>query len=110
MDNETNTQGIPTPQPIQQPMPNYGQAYPGAPLTQLSGGMKFAWLVIGLLMGIPGMILAWLTNVNSFPQVKSDAIKFAIIGFIINIAGWFLISLAFGAIFASLSSALMYYS
>ena len=51
---------------------------------QLSGGMKFAWLVVGFLAGIPGMLIAWLVNVDKFPQVKSDAVKFSIIGFAIN--------------------------
>ena len=33
------------------------------------------------LLGIPGIIIAWLVNVDKMPQVKSDALKFAIIGF-----------------------------
>ena len=75
------------PQP-QQPMygapqPQPQAFYPPAPLMQLTGGMKFAWLVVGALLGIPGIIIAWLVNVDKMPQVKSDALKFAIIGFVI---------------------------
>ena len=67
------------PQP-QQPMygapqPQPQAFYPPAPLMQLTGGMKFAWLVVGALLGIPGIIIAWLVNVDKMPQVKSDALK-----------------------------------
>lgn len=108
MTEEMNPQGTPpqpvpapTPQPIPAPTPQQAAPQPPIPptyapvsvpapapapmLTQLSGGMKFAWLVIGCFMGIPGMILSWLVNVDKHPQVKSDAIKFSIIGFVINI-------------------------
>lgn len=97
------------PQPAPQPMPQaapqpqpqqpYGQpyqqpVYAPAPLMQLTGGMKFGWLVIGALMGIPGIVLAWLVNADKTPQVKSDALKFAIIGFVIWIVLGILLSLA----------------
>ena len=87
----------PQPQPQPQPMYNAPQPqpqafYPPAPLMQLTGGMKFAWLVVGALLGIPGIIIAWLVNVDKMPQVKSDALKFSIIGFVINIVFWFIMS------------------
>ena len=88
------------PQP-QQPM--YGAPQP-APLMQLTGGMKFAWLVVGALLGIPGIIIAWLVNVDKMPQVKSDALKFAIIGFVI----WIVLQFIFGMIVFGTISAAMY--
>lgn len=104
-------QQVPPAQPQPQPQqPMYGapqpqpQAfYPPAPLMQLTGGMKFAWLVVGALMGIPGIIIAWLVNVDKMPQVKSDALKFAIIGFVIWIVLGFLLGLLItGAISAAI--------
>lgn len=101
----------PQPQPQPQPQqPMYGapqpqpQAwYPPAPLMQLTGGMKFAWLVVGALLGIPGIIIAWLVNVDKMPQVKSDALKFSIIGFVIWIVLGFLLGLLItGAISAAI--------
>ena len=52
-------------------------------MTQLPGSMKFGWLCIGLLLGIPGMILAWLVNADKHEQVKHDAILWSVIGFAI---------------------------
>ena len=95
--------------PVQQP-PLYGApqpVYPPAPLMQLTGGMKFAWVVIGALMGIPGIIIAWLVNVDKMPQVKSDALKFAVIGFVIWIVLGFLLGLLFaGMVTAAISGAM----
>ena len=99
----------PQPQPQPQPQPMYNapqpqpQAfYPPAPLMQLTGGMKFAWLVVGALLGIPGIIIAWLVNVDKMPQVKSDALKFSIIGFVIWVVLGFLLGLLItGAISAA---------
>lgn len=53
--------------------------------TQLTGGMKFGWLVVGLFLNIPGMVLAWLVNADKHPQVKKDAIVWSVIGFAINV-------------------------
>lgn len=98
----------PEPQPQPQPMYNAPQPqpqafYPPAPLMQLTGGMKFAWLVVGVLLGIPGIIIAWLVNVDKMPQVKNDALKFSIIGFVIGIVLGFLLGLLItGAISAAI--------
>ena len=103
-------QQVPPPQPQpQQPMygapqPQPQAFYPPAPLMQLTGGMKFAWLVVGALLGIPGIIIAWLVNVDKMPQVKSDALKFAIIGFVI----WIVLQFIFGMIVFGTISAAMY--
>ena len=91
--------GAPQPQPI----------YAPAPLMQLTGGMKFAWLVVGALMGIPGIIIAWLVNVDMMPQVKSDAVKFSIIGFVIWIAIGLLIGLAVGGMISAIAASMMGY-
>lgn len=79
--------------PPQQPYGGYqsqpyaAPAQPAAPqpLEKLSGGMKFGWLLVGLLSGIPGILVAWLANVDRAPEVKSGAIKYAVIGFVIAI-------------------------
>lgn len=63
-------------QPYQQPLP----------LQQLSGGMKFAWFAVGFLIGIAGPLVAWLTNLDKAPRVKSDALKWSIIGAVVGIA------------------------
>ncbi len=59
-----------------------------APLTKLTGGMKFGWFVIGALLGIPGILIAWLANADKFAQVKNEAIKFSVIGMIIWAVLW----------------------
>lgn len=100
MTEENNTQQPqPAPQAQPAPQPAYGQPYQQpmyapAPLMQLTGGMKFGWLVVGALLGIPGIVIAWLTNADKAPQVKSDALKFAIIGFVIWIVLGIILSLA----------------
>lgn len=68
-------------------MPTYQTSAPmmAPQLTQLTGGQKFGWLVVGFLGSIIGMLLAWLVNIDKAPQVKSDAIKFSVIGFVISI-------------------------
>ena len=90
------TYGQPAPQPVYAAGP--------APLTQLTGGMKFGWLVVGFLLGIGGIVLAWLTNVDKCPHVKSEALKFAIIGFVI----WIVLQFIFGMIVFGTISAAMY--
>ncbi|WP_080802170.1 spore coat protein SP96 [Arabiibacter massiliensis] len=115
----TPPQPQPQPQPQQpqqppmyaapQPQPQAPVFYPPAPLMQLTGGMKFAWLAIGLLMGIPGLILAWLVNVDKAQQVKSDALKFAIIGFAIQVVLGFLIGLMIGGMISAAMYGMMDY-
>lgn len=84
----------------QQPMPQQ-YAMP-APLMALTGGMKFGWFVIGALMGIPGIVLAWLVNVDKYPPVKSDALKWTIIGFVVWIVLGIIISLMIGGMITAL--------
>ena len=87
-------------QPYEQPM--YAQpVYPPAPLTKLSGGMKFAWFVIGALVGIPGILLAWVCNADKYPQVKNDAVKFSAIGF----AVWMLAGIIFAVMIGGMLAA-----
>ncbi len=87
------------PQPAVQPV----QAAP-APLTKLSGGMKFGWFIVGALVGIPGILIAWLANVDKYPQVKTDAVKFAIIGFVIWALLWVLFCMGLLGLAAGLSA------
>ena len=87
-------------QPYAQPV--YAQpACPPAPLTKLTGGMKFGWFVIGALVGIPGIILAWLCNADKYPQVKSDAVKFSAIGFAVWIVLGILLTMMVGGMLAA---------
>lgn len=85
------TPGYAQPQTTQIPpaysVPTYQTAapMPAPQLTQLTGGQKFGWLVVGFLGSIIGMLLAWLVNIDKAPQVKSDAIKFSVIGFVVSI-------------------------
>lgn len=75
-----------------------------APLTKLTGGMKFGWFVIGALLGIPGILIAWLANVDKFTQVKNDAIKFSAIGMAVWVVLWVLMCLGFlGAVIAAVA-------
>lgn len=73
------------------PAYNVATYQPAAPvayvpqLTQLTGGQKFGWFIVGFLGNIIGMLLAWLVNIDKAPQVKSDAIKFSVIGFVVAI-------------------------
>ncbi|MGI6046086.1 MAG: spore coat protein SP96 [Eggerthellaceae bacterium] len=67
------------------PAPVANAPVPPTPLYELTGGMKFGWFLVGCLAGIPGILIAWLTNVDKYNKVKSDAIKFSIIGFVVNI-------------------------
>lgn len=90
----------PTPQPASQPQPQPESdlgaqisaaaakttAVPAAvqPISRLTGGMKFAWLLIGCFLSIPGMLLAWVVNVDKPLAVRESAILFAVIGFVIS--------------------------
>ncbi len=98
-------QGMPV-SPAYQPQVQPGYAPQAAPqpvfvptpLQQLTGGMKFAWAVIGAFLGIPGVVLAWVCNADKVPQVKNDAVKFSIIGFVVWIGLGVVVGLAIGGI------------
>lgn len=92
----------PQPQAYAAPQQNYYAPQVAPVATELSGGMKFGWLVIGAFMGISGILLAWLTNAGNPQKMKSDAIKFAIIGLVINIVLIFLGSMILGTAVASI--------
>lgn len=92
------------PQPYEQPM--YAQpVYPPAPLVKLSGGMKFAWFVIGALVGIPGILLAWVCNADKYPQVKNDAVKFSAIGFAVWMLAGIILTVMVGGLLAAFVAA-----
>lgn len=91
-------------QPYAQPM--YAQpVYPPAPLMKLSGGMKFAWFVIGALVGIPGILLAWVCNADKYPQVKNDAVKFSAIGFAVWMLAGIIFTVMIGGMLAAFVAA-----
>lgn len=126
-DMNTNEQGVPMPEPPlppTQPQPPIGQQVPPpqqpyqpshpqpqpqspplympAPLMRLTGGMKFGWFVVGALLGIGGILVAWLTNVDRVPEVKSDALKWSIIGFAVWIVLGILLCLMIGGMVAAI--------
>lgn len=79
-------------------------------VNQLTGGMKFGWLLVGMFLGIVGMILAWLTNADKHPQVKKDAIMWSVIGFAIAAVFAIIASVAAaGLVAAAISAAGGYY-
>ena len=91
---------VPLPQPFgpapavpPQPMP---QNMSGMPLLYLTGGMKFGWAALGFFLGPLAILVAWLTNAHNFPQAKSEAVKFSLIGFLVSIVGWILLLMLFG--------------
>lgn len=91
-------------QPYTQPV--YTQpVYPPAPLMKLSGGMKFAWFVIGALVGIPGILLAWVCNADKYPQVKNDAVKFSAIGFAVWMLAGIILTVMIGGVLAAFVAA-----
>ncbi|MBC2888282.1 spore coat protein SP96 [Gordonibacter massiliensis (ex Traore et al. 2017)] len=104
-------QQMPPQQPYQAPQPTYQPQpqpmYMPAPLMQLTGGMKFGWFVVGALMGIPGIVISWLVNVDKLPQVKSDALKWTIIGFVVWIVLGILIGLAIGGMITAMVAGAM---
>lgn len=65
-----------------QGQPEMPQNIPGMPLFHLTGGMKFGWAALGLLMGPVAILIAWLTNAHNFPEAKNAAVKFALFGFL----------------------------
>lgn len=78
---------------------------PPAPLVKLSGGMKFAWFVIGALVGIPGILLAWVCNADKYPQVKNDAVKFSAIGFAVWMLAGIIFTMMIGGMLAAFVAA-----
>ncbi len=94
----------------QQPFYPQQPVVPPAPLAALTGGMKFGWFVIGALVGIPGIILAWLVNVDKLPQVKNDAVKFSIIGFAVWVVLGVLMCVGFLGMIAAAVGSAGYYS
>lgn len=99
----------PVGQPVSQPHPPTYQAsqpvYAPTPLVQLTGGMKFGWFVVGALLGIGGIVLSWLVNVDKLPQVKSDALKWTIIGFVVWIVLGIILSMVFAGMIAAMIGA-----
>lgn len=68
----------------------------------MTGGMKFAWLVVGALVGIAGPIIAWLTMFDKHPDIKREAIKFSIIGLVVGYVIGFIVGMIIG--FGSLAT------
>lgn len=69
---------------------------------QLTGGMKFGWFVVGALLGIGGIVVSWLVNVDKAPQVKSEALKWTIIGFVVWIVLGIVMSMIIGGMITTM--------
>ncbi|MEG1561305.1 MAG: spore coat protein SP96 [Raoultibacter sp.] len=97
----------PQPQPRPQPMPQPVQPlYAPAPLMmQMTGGMKFGFCLLGFLMSLPGVLVAWLINADKVPSMKSDALKFSLIGFAVSIVIGILLTMMFVGFIVALVAA-----
>ncbi|MEG1623470.1 MAG: spore coat protein SP96 [Raoultibacter sp.] len=93
----------PAPQPTQPVTPQNQPFYELVPLMQMTGGMKFGYCVLGFLMSLPGVLIAWLINADKVPPMKSDALKFSLIGFAVSIV----IGIAFSMMLAGLIGVMM---
>lgn len=80
--NQQPAHNIPYPQGPA-PMPQ-AAVYAPVPVVGYTTGQKFGWVLLGFLMGIPSILVAWLCNVPN-PAYRSDAIKFTVIGLVVNI-------------------------
>lgn len=97
----------PAPAVPPQPMP---QNMPGMPLLYLTGGMKFGWAVLGFFMGPIAILIAWLTNAHNFPQARSEAVKFSLIGFLVTLLWVVLLFMLIGfSACAAVGAAVSYY-
>lgn len=98
----------PQPQPVMPQQPQYGQPMSmPASLFQLTGGMKFGYFALGFFMSLPGLLIAWLINVDKFPKVKSDAVKFTLIGFVVSLAIGFIFSMMFVGLIGAMTAGIM---
>lgn len=88
-------------QPVQ-PQPNYAPQ-------GLTGGQKAAWLFIGMFASVAGILLAAVTNLDN-PARKSEALKFAAIGFVIILVIYVLIFAMAGCSTAAMLGSSGYYS
>ena len=72
---------------------------------------QFGWAVCGFFLGPIAILLAWLTNQSNFPQAKSEAVKFSLIGFLATFVIWVLLIVLFGvAACSALTYGPSYYS
>lgn len=106
----------PQAQPTQQPapaVPQYQQQpvqpQPNFAPQGLTGGQKVAWLFIGFFVGFAGILLAAVTNIDN-PARKSEALKFAAIGFVIVVILWVLLFAMAGCSTATILGSSSYYS
>lgn len=105
--NQNNYSPAPAPQPMQQ-APQCQQPA-GVPAAGYSGGQKAAWLFIGLFIGIAGILLGNVVNVDN-PVRRSEAMKFAAIGLVITLVLGFLVFAMAGCPAAMLAGSSSYYA
>jgi len=72
---------------------------------KLSGGAKFGYLVLGLVLSVVGVVIAWL--VNRGKPTQGDAIKFSVIGLVISVVLWIIFYVTVFATLMSNTSALV---
>ncbi|MDR0513829.1 MAG: hypothetical protein LBG81_01530 [Coriobacteriaceae bacterium] len=51
---------------------------------ELSGGAKVGYFALGFLLGLIGVLIAFLVNKDKEQKIKSDALKFSIIGLVVT--------------------------
>ena len=76
---------------------------PPPPSVELSGGMKAACFFIGFLMGIPGLLVAFVIGNDKPPTIKNGIFKFAVIGLAVSIGISVLVSCLSFFMFAAFS-------
>ncbi len=95
------TPGV-SPAPLYTPKPAVTTA------ADLTTGQKAGWLFVGFLMGVPGILVAWLTNVSAPASWRNTAIKFSAIGFAIDIVLVFVLFAMLGCSTAALLNSTYY--
>ena len=91
-------------------MQNYAQqAYVQAE-QRPSGGFKAAWFFVGFLLGIGGILVAFGSTWGRPQEIKSEAIKFAIIGCIVTFVIGICSALTLGTMFYAVFEQMFRYS
>jgi len=65
---------------------------------KLTGGAKAGYFFLGLVLAVIGILIAWLVNKDK--PVMKEAIKFAVIGFVVELVLTCIVTAFFTFIFA----------
>lgn len=75
----------------------------------LSGGAKFGYLALGFFLALIGVLITYLVNRDKAPEIKSQAMKFSIIGCVIVVALGIISTIASMALIGSMVATTGYY-